>query len=121
MFVYLSDIDEHESLIGDYGRFSDAIRSRPKLSERQIALVSLDGDTVIACARVTRGTKVVSYKWRAVFDEFVEFKDAITFDELEAAVSHATALRIAKVRAQGGGEVSPKAGSETISAIQRIP
>src|SRR5207247_174605 len=77
MYVFISDLGEdHAELIERFGTFTDARPSRPKLTTRQVALVSVSGEAVDAIGRMTRGRKVASFKWLVRLDELVVLEDA---------------------------------------------
>jgi hypothetical protein len=120
MYLYFSDLREQEGLLHDRDRFTDVLPSRPQLAERQVAALAFDHATISGCARLSRGGKAVSYKWRVSFDEYVPFSDPVPLEELAAELSGRAAAELARIRANRGGQFTPPAADQVIAALSRL-
>jgi hypothetical protein len=121
VYVYFSDLDEHEGLAEEHNRFTDLCPSRPSLADRQVALVSFDHESIGACARMTRSRrKAASYKWLVTFDEFVFLDDPVSFDDLAPAVGQRIANALQRARRDRGRQLDDNATGEVLDALKTL-
>jgi hypothetical protein len=71
VYLFISDVAEHEELAEAFGGFTDARPSRPPLSSRQIVVVSFNGETIGAVGRMNHSSrKAANYKWHVRLDDW---------------------------------------------------
>jgi hypothetical protein len=121
MYVYFSDLPEHEGLASERDAFTDVVPTRPTLAEVQVALIVFAGEEAVGgCARIRRRGKAVSYKWRVRFDEFVEFDEPIGFAELIERIGQSAAREFGSLVERGGGSLSAEAGRSVLDALKEL-
>jgi hypothetical protein len=121
VYLFVSDVAEHEDLAEGFGAFTDARPSRPPLSPRQIVVVSFDGETIGAVGRMSHsGRKAANYKWHVRLDELELLDDPLPIVELAEAASVETGAALASARRPPGGQLGGAQAAELMETLAQL-
>ncbi len=122
--LYVLVSDHGEGRLADYidrtGTFTDGRPSQPKLSTRQVVLVSFEGDAVNAVGRMTRGRKNASLRWGLRVDEIVVLDDPLPLVTLLEALPEAVRGTVRMAFARQGAQLENDLGSVVLDAIAEL-
>ncbi len=109
-----------EDYVERFGSFSDTL-SKPDLNPKvtELALVSLDGETLAYAALARRGSQVATAKYAVRFTNIVNLAD-VTTAELEAHVTAARLKNFASVMKGGGRHLTPETWAQVWSGIKSV-
>ena len=121
LYIFVSDLPEHEELAEGFARFTDVRPSHPPLAQRQIVLVSFDGSSVhaIGCMRHKR-RKVANYKWHVTIDELEILDDPLAFGALEEVVSSRSAQALNAARTPPGSQLTKGAADDVLNGLVQL-